>query len=81
MGALYESMLPAGAADDPKAPFNEPLDVEHRRFVSVCISYYDTVEASPDATPGYIDYLFRKKVEDGEFPKEFSINDFVTVDD
>ena len=37
--------LPLGAANHPDAPFNEPLNTEHKRFVSVTISYYDTVEA------------------------------------
>ena len=33
--------LPLGAANHPDAPFNEPLNTEHKRFVSVTISYYD----------------------------------------
>ena len=35
--------LPLGAANNPNAPFNEPLNIEHKSFVSVNISYYDTV--------------------------------------
>ena len=48
MGCLFESCyLPAGATHDEKAPYNEPLDVKHKRFVSASISYYDEVELPP----------------------------------
>lgn len=73
--------LPLGASNDPMAPFNEPLDVKHKRFVSVTISYYDEVELPPDAEEEQIYEAFHKKVEDAEFPKEFDIDEVVVIDD
>lgn len=73
--------LPLGASNDPMAPFNEPLDVKHKRFVSVTISYYDEVELPPDAEEEQINEAFHKKVEDAEFPKEFDIDEVVVIDD
>ena len=73
--------LPLGASNDPRAPFNEPLDVKHKRFVSVTISYYDEVELPPDAEEEQIKEAFHKKVEGAEFPKEFDIDEVVVIDD
>lgn len=70
-----------GASNDPMAPFNEPLDVKYRRFVSVTISYYDEVELPPDAGEEQINEAFHKKVEDAGFPKEFDIDEVVVIDD
>lgn len=53
--------LPLGASNDPMAPFNEPLDVKHKRFVSVTISYYDEVELPPDAEEEQINEAFHKR--------------------
>ena len=73
--------LPLGASNDPKAPFNEPLNVKHKRFVSVTISYYDEVELPPDAEKEQIEEAFHKKVEDAQFPKEFDIDEVLVIDD
>ena len=73
--------LPLGAGNNPKAPFNEPLDVRHKRFVSVTISYYDEVELPPDAEEEQIKEAFHKKVEDAGFPEEFDIDEVVVIDD
>ena len=73
--------LPLGAANHPDAPYNEPLDVKHKRFVSASISYYDEVELPPDATEEQIRDAFRQKVSDGKFPKEFDIDEVVVLDD
>lgn len=73
--------LPLGAEFDTSAPFNEPLNVKHRRFVSTSISYYDTVELPSDATEEQIDEAFRQKASDGKFPKEFDIDEVVILDD
>lgn len=72
---------PLGADEDPRAPWNAPLDVKHKRFVSVTISYYDEVELPPDAEEEQINEAFHKKVEDAEFPKEFDIDEVVVIDD
>lgn len=73
--------VPLGANEDPRAPWNAPLDVKHKRFVSVTISYYDEVELPPDAEEEQIKEAFHKKVEDAEFPKEFDIDEVVVIDD
>ena len=73
--------VPLGANKDPRAPWNAPLDVKHKRFVSVTISYYDEVELPPDAEEEQINEAFHKKVEDAEFPKEFDIDEVVVIDD
>lgn len=73
--------IPLGAQYDTNAPFNEPLNIKHKRFVSVSISYYDEVELPPDATKGQIEEAFRQKVSDGKFPKEFDIDELVILDE
>lgn len=75
------SNVPLGADGDPKAPWNQPLDVKHKRFVSVTISYYDEVELPPDAEEEQIKEAFHKKVEDVEFPKEFDIDEVVVLEE
>ena len=72
---------PLGANEDPRAPWNAPLDVKHKRFVSVTISYYDEVELPPDAEEEQIKEAFHKKVEDAEFPKEFDIDEVVVLEE
>ena len=73
--------LPLGAANHPDAPFNEPLNTEHKRFVSVTISYYDTVEAPVNSSDDFIEKSFYKKVFDGDIPKEFDIDEVVDSED
>jgi predicted RNA binding protein YcfA (HicA-like mRNA interferase family) len=68
-------------SDTPDAPWNAPLDVKHKRFVSVTISYYDEVELPPDATKGQIEEAFKQKVSDGKFPKEFDIDEIVILEE
>nr|DAP18926.1 MAG TPA: hypothetical protein [Crassvirales sp.] len=73
--------LPLGAANHPDAPFNEPLNTEHKRFVSVTISYYDTVEAPVNSSDDFIEKSFYRKVFDRDIPKEFDIDEVVVMDD
>lgn len=73
--------LPIGAANDSRAPYNEPLNVEHERFVSVTISYYDKVYLPKDATEAQIREELRNKVYNNQIPKEFDIDEFVVIDD
>lgn len=75
------SNAPLGADEDPRAPWNAPLGVKHKRFVSVTISYYDEVELPPDAEEEQIKEAFHKKVEDAEFPKEFDIDEVVVLEE
>lgn len=73
--------LPLGAANNPNAPFNEPLNVSCTRFVSVTISYYDTLELPPDATDRQIEEAFIDKANSREFPKEFDVDEIVVLDE
>ncbi len=73
--------IPLGAQYDTNAPFNEPLNVKHKRFVSASISYYDEVELPPDATKEQIEEAFNQKVSDGKFPKEFDIDEIVILEE
>lgn len=73
--------LPLGAANNPNAPFNEPLNVSRTRFVSVTISYYDTLELPPDATGRQIEEAFIDKANSGKFPKEFNVDEIVILDE
>ena len=68
-------------SDTPDAPWNQPLDVKHKRFVSVTISYYDEVELPPDAEEKQIEEVLRQKVSDGNFPKNFDIDELVILKD
>lgn len=72
---------PVGAANDPKAPYNEPLDVKHRRCVSLTISYYATVEGSPDMSEEQIRDAIRADVEAGKIPEGFYIDDFYVMEE
>ena len=73
--------LPLGAANHPDAPFNEPLNTEHKRFVSVTISYYDTLELPLDSTGRQIEEAFIDKANSGKFPKEFNVDEIVVLDE
>lgn len=72
---------PVGAANDINAPYNEPLNVEHKRFVSVTISYYDKVYLPKNATEAQIKEELRKHVKDADFPECFNIDEFIILDD
>lgn len=73
--------LPLGAANHPDAPFNEPLNTEYKRFVSVTISYYDTLELPLDSTGRQIEEAFIDKANSGKFPKEFNVDEIVVLDE
>lgn len=73
--------LPLGAANHPDAPFNEPLNIEHKRFVSVTISYYDIIEAPANSSNDFIEKSFYRKVFNREFPKKFDIDEVVILND
>lgn len=73
--------IPLGAQYDINAPWNEPLDVKHKKFVSASISYYDEVELPPDATKEQIEEAFKQKVSDGKFPKEFDIDEIIILEE
>jgi predicted RNA binding protein YcfA (HicA-like mRNA interferase family) len=73
--------LPLGASNDPRAPFNEPLDVKHKRFVSVTISYYDEVELPPDAGEEQIKEALEDKVRRQDFPKKVDFDEIVILEE
>ena len=73
--------LPLGTSNDPMAPFNEPLDVKHKRFVSVTISYYDEVELPPDAEEEQIKEALEEKVRRQDFPKKVDFDEIVILEE
>lgn len=75
------SNAPLGADGDPKAPWNQPLDVKHKRFVSVTISYYDEVELPPDAEEEQIKEALEGKVRRQNFPKKVDFDEIVILDE
>lgn len=78
---------PIGAKDNPSAPYNEPLDVEHKRYVSVTISFVLSEDASPDAFEDIINSLIEKKARDIVKKsslsklKEFNIDEVAIIND
>lgn len=75
------SNTPLGADEDPRAPWNQPLDVKHRRFVSVTLSYYDEVELPPDAEDRDIEEAIIEKVRRQDFPKEVDFDEIIILDE
>lgn len=67
--------------EDPRAPWNAPLDVKHKRFVSVTISYYDEVELPPDAEDSQIEEAIIEKVKRQDFPKKVDFDEIVILDE
>ena len=78
---------PIGAKDNPLAPYNEPLDVEHQRYVSVTISFVLSENASPDAFEDIINSLIEEKARDIVKKsslsklKEFNIDEIAIIND
>ena len=72
---------PLGADEDSRAPWNQPLDVKYRRFVSVTISYYDEVELPPDAEEEQINEAFEEKVRQQDFPKKVDFDEIVILEE
>lgn len=66
---------PLGTEYNSKAPWNEPEDIKHTRFVSVTISYYTTVMAPKDADDESIENAIIKDVYDGNFPSVFNVDE------
>lgn len=80
MGILNDN-LPVGSENDPRAPFNEPLNVKHKRFVSVTLSYYDEVELPPDAEEEQIKEALEEKVRRRDFPKKVDFDEIVILEE
>lgn len=68
-------------SDTPNAPWNQSLDVKHRRFVSVTISYYDEVELPPDAEEEQIKEALEEKVRRQDFPKKVDFDEIVILEE
>ena len=69
------SNVPIGTENHPDAPWNEPLNVEYKRFVSVSISYYETLSLPPNLPEEEVQKAFRQKVYDGEIPEAYDIDE------
>lgn len=73
---------PIGAKDDARAPYNEPLDVEHKRFVSVTLSFYHTVEGHPEMSEEKIRELIEDYIKSSDFSNvAFDIDELVIIND
>lgn len=70
-----------GADEDPRAPWNQPLDVKHKRFVSVTISYYDEVELPSNAEEEQIKEALEEKVRRQDFPKKIDFDEIVILEE
>lgn len=73
--------LQLGASNDPMAPFNEPLDIKHKRFVSVTLSYYDEVELPSDAEEEQIKEALEERVRRQDFPKKVDFDEIVILEE
>lgn len=73
--------LPIGAEDNPDAPFNEPLNVEHKRFVSLSISFYHTIDGNPDMSESDINLAVREWISSWQIPKQFDIDELVIMEE
>lgn len=75
------SNYPPGAKYDPTAPYNQPSDIKYKRFVSLTISYYDTIEAPPDLNEEDIKSLFIEKIKEAIKDREIDIDELIILDD
>lgn len=75
------SNAPLGADEDPRAPWNQPLDVKHKRFVSVTISYYDEVELPSNVEEEQIKEALEEKVRRQDFPKKIDFDEIVILEE
>lgn len=76
----FNDNIPIGA-DIEEAPWNEPLDVKHKRFVSVTLSFYTEVEGSPDMREDAIRESVMKDIHDGNIPEEYDIDELIILDE
>lgn len=73
---------PIGAKDNPRAPYNEPLDVEHERFVSVTLSFYYKVKGHPEMSEEKIRELIEDYVKSSDFSNvAFDIDELIVLND
>ena len=72
---------PPGAEFDANAPYNQPSDVEHKRFVSLSISFYTTVNGSPYMSDKDIENSIRESIEQEAKKHKFDIDELEILDD
>lgn len=73
---------PIGAKDNYRAPYNEPLDVEHERFVSVTLSFYYKVKGHPEMSEEKIRELIEDYIKSSDFSNvAFDIDELVIIND
>lgn len=80
MGILSDN-LPVGAENDPMAPWNEPPDINHKRFVSLTISFYTKVKGPEDMSDESVEEIIRENIKNGDIPKGFDIDELVVLED
>lgn len=71
---------PVGTENSPDAPYNEPLDTEHKRFVSVSLSFNYTYKGHPDVREEVIREAVEKYIKSEAFSNQpFDIDELVIL--
>lgn len=74
----FNDNIPVGA-DVKEAPWNEPLNIKHRRYVSLIISFDTEVEGPPDMREECIKESIERNIKGGIFPDKFDIDELVIL--
>lgn len=69
---------PLGAAEDKAAPYNEPLDVDHKRYVSLSISFDISIFGHPDISEEMIEKEIRDKIN-SSIPFDANIDELIIL--
>ena len=73
--------LPLGAEVDSDAPFNEPLNKNKTRFVSLSMSFYINLSLNPDITESEIKGKVEDYIKSWSIPVKFDIDELVVIKD
>lgn len=76
----FNDNIPVGA-DVKEAPWNEPLNVKHKRYVSLTISFNTEVEGPPDMREECIEESIEGDIKEGIFPNKFDIDELVILEE
>ena len=71
---------PVGARENPLAPFNESLNIKHKRVVTLTITYDIEIEGDPDISEDYVrDYILHDI--NIRIPYNFTIDDIIITEE
>ena len=76
----FNDNIPIGA-NIKEAPWNEPLNVKHRRYVSLTISFNTEVEGPPDMREECIKEIIEGDINEGIFPDKFDIDEIIILEE